>query len=289
MISFIVCSINPHACEQLRQNISTTIGETDHEFLPFDNRQARQGICEVYNHQARLAQGENLCFLHEDVAFLSTDWGHVIEDKLNESDCGVIGFSGSQVKAKALSGVHCGREYQLHNYTDKLGQAFRTPPSPPAFIPTVTLDGLCLFVSRPHWATHPFDEHLLHGFHGYDLDFSLQQHQAGFHNQVCYAIQIRHSSNGSFNEAWSQAMVLLHKKKWDAWLPAYTFQPTQTEARNIESQALYEHTKTLLRGQTPLSSVKPLLLDYTRTYGLNHYARKLWIKVLYNRLLRIKR
>ncbi len=37
-----------------------------------------------------------LFFVHEDVKFHLQNWGGVIENKLREPDCGVIGFAGRQ-------------------------------------------------------------------------------------------------------------------------------------------------------------------------------------------------
>ena len=61
-------------------------------------------------------QFENLCFLHEDIAFRSQDWGDIIEKKLQDPNCGIIGFTGSPIKFKSLSSTHPSARLMINHY-----------------------------------------------------------------------------------------------------------------------------------------------------------------------------
>ena len=69
----ICCSVDPTAAEALRRNVAATIGEA-FEFDAWDNRGRSVGLCEVYNRCAGRSAGEYLCFVHEDVRFLTEGW-----------------------------------------------------------------------------------------------------------------------------------------------------------------------------------------------------------------------
>ena len=93
MITFIICSIAPERAHALEQNIQRTIGETPYEIIIFDNRQTNYSIAKAYNLCASKARYAYLCFLHEDIAFHSRNWGKDIIHQLSSDNCGIIGFS----------------------------------------------------------------------------------------------------------------------------------------------------------------------------------------------------
>ena len=103
MLSIIICSISPERLQAVKRNIQHSIG-VEHEFIIIDNREKKWPIAKAYNYGAYAAKYPYLFFVHEDVKFHSQNWGGVIENKLREPDCGVIGFAGSKVKLKSYSG-----------------------------------------------------------------------------------------------------------------------------------------------------------------------------------------
>ena len=103
MLSIIICSVSPERLQAVKQNIQQSIG-VEHEFVVIDNREKKWPIAKAYNYGARAAVYPYLFFVHEDVKFHSQNWGLFIEKKLQEPDCGVIGFTGSKVKLKCYSG-----------------------------------------------------------------------------------------------------------------------------------------------------------------------------------------
>lgn len=232
MYSIIVCSIRPQEAEALRANIARTIGEgIQFEFLAYDNRGTGKGICQVYNECAEKAQYENLCFVHEDVEFLTENWGSILAEKLAEPDCGVIGFAGSSFKSRSLSGWHSLSRYGVRlNYVqgglvDKEGKkcsvACVANPKSEQYSQVISVDGMCLFVKKSVWSKIRFDQDLLEKFHCYDLDFTIASHTAGFKNWVVNIVQIEHFSPGGFDSNWFEETKKLHEK-WNNHLPLYT-------------------------------------------------------------------
>lgn len=219
MFSIICCSISPEEASALKQNVAETIG-APFEFIAFDNRVQHDGLCRVYNQCANKAKYEYLCFVHEDVRFLTSGWGNILASKLSEKDCGLIGFAGSIIKLKRLTGWNtCGKDMRANYVQHMRGGAHRkcVNPEREAFSPVVTLDGLCLAVRREVWRSFPFDEKNFPGFHCYDLDFSLSVASA-YTNYVCHTVLVEHFSEGSFSKNWVESMIRLHRK-WDGQLP----------------------------------------------------------------------
>ena len=107
MFTIICCSVDPAAARRLEKNIAATCG-CPYEFIAYDNRINGDGLCKVFNRCAAAARYDMLCFVHEDVEFQTKGWGQIIAAKLAEADCGVIGFAGSILKLKHLTGWHNG-------------------------------------------------------------------------------------------------------------------------------------------------------------------------------------
>lgn len=225
MFSIIICSISPERLSQLKANIQKTIG-IEHEIIAFDNREKQYPIAKVYNEGARQARYPYLFFVHEDVLFHSENWGKVIAEKLKEPDCGAIGFAGSKIKPKIYSDWSYSSLYDcIAVYRQSEGgsilhasNVFLEHP----FEEVITLDKIGIFVRKQLWEIYQFDEKHLTGFHGYDLDFSLQlaaTHQ--FKNYVCtkILISVKQHPDDKFTRLWAEDIIRLHKQKWNAFLP----------------------------------------------------------------------
>ncbi len=219
MYSIICCSVNPEEAAALERNIADTIG-MPFEFIPFDNREKGYGLCKVYNLCAERARYDFLCFVHEDVRFLTKDWGRLVVSQLSRKECGLVGFAGSVIKLKRLTGWYtCGRDLRA-NYVQYMrgGDHLRcVNPAKEDFSPVVTLDGLCLFVRCDVWKEIPFDEVTFRGFHCYDLDYSLSV-SCRYRNFVCNTVLVEHFSEGAFSHVWVDELKRLHKK-WESRLP----------------------------------------------------------------------
>lgn len=241
MFTVITCSVNPDSAAALRTNVEATIG-VPFEFMAFDNREARRGICSIYNECARNARYDLLCFVHEDVEFRTQNWGGIIARKLREPDCGVIGFAGSVSKLSPLTGFGSLREHTRFNYYQGMpdGKVERKSINPDGldFSPVICLDGMCLIVRRDVWERSPFDEELFTGFHAYDIDFTIAV-ACNYHNYVCNLAEVFHASIGNFSREWYENARICHEK-WRSRLPMFAsgggFSPRQIERMNREAE-----------------------------------------------------
>lgn len=244
MLSIIVCSVSPDYLKALEQNINETIG-VEYEIIAIDNRERKWPIAKVYNYAAQQAKYPYLFFVHEDVLFHTKEWGEVIEQKLVEPDCGVIGFVGSKVKIDCCSGWPQKLEWIYANYCQRDGAITRVELigallNKP-FEEVVTLDGFALFVRKDVWGQNKFDEGLLTGFHCYDVDFSLQIAR-NYRNYVCYSqILVEHFSVGSFNALWYMDTVKLYSQKWCTFLPIKTRDMDLSDAQMQEYKEGYSY------------------------------------------------
>lgn len=234
MFTIICCSVNPQAAAKLRANIEATCG-MPFEFIAYDNRGRGDGLCKVYNSCAARARYDMLCFVHEDVEFLTEGWGRIIAAKLAEPDCGVIGFAGSILKLRRLTGWHNGGGDLRAHYVQYMHGRHHTAVFNPEgldFSPVVTLDGLCLFVRRDVWSEIPFDEQTFTGFHGYDIDFTLAV-ACRYRNYVCNKVLAEHFSTGGYSQEWLDTMKRLHDK-WCDRLPVFAKPLTRQEIDRYE-------------------------------------------------------
>lgn len=219
MFSIICCSVHPEAAAALERNIAATIG-VPFEFIAFDNRELGYGLCKVYNHCAAQAKYDYLCFAHEDICFATQGWGELITNQLCLPNTGVVGFAGSILKLRRLTGWNtCGCDLRANYVQHMRGGRHprRVNPDRVDFSPVVTLDGLCLFVRRDVWDSVHFDEAAFTGFHCYDLDFSMAV-ACHYTNYVCHTVLVEHFSEGSFSTEWVGGMKHLHEK-WADRLP----------------------------------------------------------------------
>ena len=282
MITFICCSINPRYAEGLRANIENTIGDTPFEFIAFDNREAKLGICEVYNTVAEGSKYNNLCFLHEDVKFLDINWGAAIIHKLNEVDCGVIGFAGSVIKMNFPSGWHINKRNTRQNYVQDFNDPLkpkrpstkRTNPDKLNYSEVVTLDGLAMFVPKRVWNTHHFDQEYLPGFHCYDIDFTLTIANAGYKNYVTNILLIEHFSNGSFSEGWRTDSLRLHDK-WQHLLPMYASNLSEKYISRHTPKAYYNSIKQICKSDLYIGYKSKEILEHMKSHPFNISSWKL--------------
>lgn len=221
--TLICCSVDAAAAEALRRNAVDTAGEAL-EWIVWDNRGRNAGLCEVYNRCAARASGEYLCFVHEDVRFLTEGWGERLAAGLCEPDCGAVGFAGSVLKLLRTTAWRQGVGDMRANYVQRQGRRRHLHAIDSGcgdFSPVVTLDGMLLAVRRDVWERVPFDETSYGGFHGYDLDFTTAVAAAGYRNRVCHTVLIEHFSTGNFSYDWLATLDVYHRK-WADRLPLST-------------------------------------------------------------------
>ncbi|WP_158859291.1 glycosyltransferase [Lunatibacter salilacus] len=251
MISVIICTINESHKLRIFQNIQDTIG-VPFEFLAIDNRHEPRGICAVYNEGARKAKFECVCFVHEDVQFNTQGWGKSLVYAFKDQTWGLLGLAGAAHKPKLPSGW--GAEGLQDRFIKvNLVQHFKgnRPPSlqyqnteKEKIAEVACVDGVFLATTKSIIQEIPFDESLLTGFHGYDLDLSLaigQHYKVG----VTYEILAEHFSEGSLNIDWLKSSLQVHEK-WADSLPK-SVAPISKKEKTICEKRTYRFLLPILK------------------------------------------
>ncbi|WP_242674649.1 glycosyltransferase [Phytopseudomonas daroniae] len=235
----IICSISPARLERVSASIAQTIGLA-HEIVVIDNRERGLGLCAAYNEGAQRAIYPILCFVHEDVEFLTGDWGvRVLEHFDDDARLGLIGVAGGRYKAAVPSGWSTGMRQDIcmnvYHGADK-GSMWRMyyRPEDAERIEVVAIDGVWMCTRRSVWHETPFDERV-DGFHFYDVDFSLRvaiNHTVS----VIFDIDLLHYSMGNFGADWA-TKALSYYSSAPVELPFYIGSLTAAEIRQREVAA----------------------------------------------------
>lgn len=220
-ISIITCSIKPDLCKNMLASLRKTIG-TDFEEIVFDNREKKYGICKVYNEAAKKANGDYLCFVHEDIVFDTADWGKQLIDFAERTiNCGAISIGGGiDTSCNNFAGWWLCPSKFLRVYHDENGLRNNKKedtvfnynnPENTVFSKAVFLDGVFLFVKKEIWENNKFDEKTFKGFHFYDADFSYSLSKK-YQNYVFLGMDTYHFSSGNKDMTYCENMYLFHKK-----------------------------------------------------------------------------
>lgn len=151
--------------------------ETAYEVPRFDYEMDPDGLphcADTYNRLGKKGTADVICFVHDDVEFLSKDWDVVVHDLWIEHRFDVLGVIGSKV----YNGGALFDAGSVHGVGlvggDVDGQTAMRILSPRLrYAPVKVVDGLILFVSREFFARNPFDEAFDELFY-YDVDLCLR-------------------------------------------------------------------------------------------------------------------
>lgn len=224
MISIVISSGDPELLKDVSKNISKTIG-VPYEILGINNTNAQMGICEAYNEGIRKAKYDLICFMHEDLIIKTNDWGELIHRYFDtDPKLGLIGIAGSNYKALCPSSwftwVDKGNMRQLiqrFKYHSEEPRLIYDNPENAKLSDVVAVDGVWFCTRRDIARKIGFDNQMLKGFHGYDVDFSLAVGQE-WKVAVSFEVLIEHFSEGGYDSNWLKSTILLHKK-WRHILP----------------------------------------------------------------------
>ncbi len=221
MLSVIICSKNPRLSALLKENIDSTVG-IPYEYIVIDNSTRKYSIFTAYNKGIEISSQPYLCFVHEDVAFNTQDWGKKLCTHLSRPNVGILGICGSAYQSNIPA------PWSLYEYTAYIVQSDKKRKLN-IFEPSngydehhekqvVGLDGVFLAARRDLFNEIAFDEKTFEGFHAYDMDICLQAHTRGFQNKAINDLLLTHYSRGNHNSQWVRN-ILLFADKWQAHLP----------------------------------------------------------------------
>ena len=269
MISIIIASIKPEFLADVSANISKTIG-VDFEIISFNNANGAVGLCEIYNKGAVQAKYDILCFMHEDTQIKTEHWGAIVTEIFNKQKPGLLGLAGSTYKSSTPSGWFPPAEFgtkswrinieQDSKYEDRTKQHDYYNPHHESLSEVACVDGVWFCTTKTIALATKFDEKLLKGFHGYDIDFSLnvgQKHKI----LVTYDILLYHASEGNFNSDWLRETIKV-QHKWDYLLPKNCNEFSKMEIDDLEKKALKKFLSSAIKNKIFSSSDISALLSY---------------------------
>jgi hypothetical protein len=187
------------------RSIRKTIG-LDFEILS-SFQSSQFGLSKIYNELALQAKYDNIIFMHDDLFFESLNWGNRVINILNNHSIGLVGLMGSIFKSKHTS-IWTACDSSL--YRNSTTSTFHD------FSEVAIVDGCFLAMRKNVFQSHRFDENLL-GFHGYDLDISLniiRRLKVVIANNIIFS----HLSNGCKSKNWFEDVTYIHSK-WESFLP----------------------------------------------------------------------
>ena len=269
MVSIVICSVSPIYLAALIKNINQTIG-LPFQVIAIDNSINKFGICKVYNQGAEQAMYDTLCFVHEDVSFATTNWGNLIINHLEDKNIGLIGLAGGDSKSSVPSSwsipVVSNQINILQHYKDKSKAAKHIVET---HIPNsikqqvVALDGVFLCTRKDVFANFKFDEDNFLGFHGYDIDYSLQVNTQ-YQVFVIFDIVVHHFSEGTPDNKWVNSAVKL-AEKWKKQLPISIYNLNSEEENLYHWRCLQVFLQKLFELKYPIPIIIKNYLKYSFT------------------------
>ena len=249
MLSLIICSRTSRISEELEKNISETIG-CEYELVVIDNSKNKYSIFSAYNEGVRRAQGNNLCFMHDDILYKTNDWGTKVEKMLENESIGIIGVIGSYVMTKdygywdmmAPWVTGCVPLTNKSGWNGKNNCDFYFDNNSSNEVAAV--DGMWYCMSKRIFSKIRFDEETYSGFHFYDMDICMQSLMVGYKNVIMREVEIVHYCYPQYNYQYVQAMKKFFTK-WDENLPIYKGEAIGMSEK--EYTRLYDSTKQYCR------------------------------------------
>ncbi|HZG24368.1 MAG TPA: glycosyltransferase [Chitinophagaceae bacterium] len=277
MISIIVCSVDDKMFGSFEQNITHTIG-VEHEIIRINNSNNSFSICGAYNEGARRAKYEFLCFVHEDVIMQTPRWGKILCEIFRENrELGLLGVAGTMYKSYApwgwslIPGESVINIIQGHKYSNSPAYQVYKNPANKTLSEVVCIDGVLMFTRKSIVEEIQFDEETLHGFHGYDIDFSLSVFRK-YKVAVTFDILMTHLSEGKNDHAWVSETLKLHKK-WKRELPATIHLKSSDKWAGYEISAVND----LLVHMRKLNFTPWELLDMLNYNNRNRHINKFYL------------
>ena len=268
MISCIICSRKSDVSFDLRDNIATTIG-CAYELITIDNSQNDYSMFSAYNEGVRRANGDILCFMHEDVLYHTQNWGLNVEKRFcNDNSLGLIGVLGSHYLANCVCNVGDSGLLSSNYYTkDKEKYYYRDKYfDETGATEVVCVDGMWFCIRKSLFNNKiEFDE-TFPGFHYYDMDICLQIVKNNYKVEVVNDVLVEHFSQGDIDACFIKNSFKFYEK-WKEYLPLVKG---------------YEFSEVELRLSTELSAITAWARE------MHFYQKKLHNKWWYKFMKKIR-
>jgi len=272
LISIIVCSVNSDLFRQFQKNVDDTIG-CEFEIIRIDNTKAGKGICEIYNEGFSRANGNVICYCHEDILFETNIWGLRLNELLSMQEIGLVGCAGAIYKSKYPNAwVAVPREYYRANMIQKKGDgtSFYTHVLDNGnYSEVAVLDGCFLAGRNEVFEKYKWNENFLKGFHLYDLDMSLQV-KACYKLVVANEIKITHLSEGNFGLDWLRESERFHRKNKER-LPVSVKSLSTKEQKELDYFGMNAYLHQLKQLKEPFLKI---WLNLFRTLSIRPFKKQ---------------
>ncbi|MEO6524539.1 MAG: glycosyltransferase [Mucilaginibacter sp.] len=282
MISIIISSAKKELLEQVRKNVENTIGVA-YEIIAYDNSDGAKGMCQIYNQGIRAAKYNVLCFMHEDIAIKTQNWGEAVVSTFTaREDIGLIGVAGSAyrpITPTSWNGIGSENYYtnliQCYKFTEGESKHEYRNPDKVKLAPVVCVDGVWFCTTKALASKYMFDESFT-GFHVYDIDFSLTIGQEKT-VAVTFDVLLEHFSEGSYNEHWLKDTIKL-QDKWFHILPKEAEPHTLQDKIRIEKKSFRYFVEQLVKSNQSMDIADHFLWKDSKMRTLSF---KLFIKLQY--------
>ena len=245
LISIIICSQDDVLSHILLDNIDKTIG-VDYEIIHIFNEKNKYSIFEAYNLGVQRAKGDILCFQHNDIEYLTSNWGYEVVSALSDASVGACAVAGANYMRKSPSYYPIGEDFNVINLVqatssgrDEVWKSYSNKTN------IVVFDGLWFCIKRECFDKIAFDTKTFSGFHFYDIDISTQLIVNGYTILALPNVLIKHYSGGFTNTSWLKNSFL-YAKKWSEHLPISCREINSTLSYNIECSALYSSFRHII-------------------------------------------
>ena len=270
MISIIICSKHKELKQDFISNLEKTVG-VRFELIHIDNSEGKYSIFEAYNTGIFQSKFPFLCFVHEDVLFHTKNWGEKLIAHLSIPETGIVGIAGSDMVTRVPSSwAASGKKMHLIQ-SQKGKKESREIKVPEGFHgkskDVILLDGVFLSMRKEITEKVKFSTYLK-GFHGYDLDISLQSVSEGYVNKVAYNILLEHFSKGKKNATYYRNLIAIFTH-WQQLLPRFIHrEPSPSDLLNLEDKKLNNLVFRLIRRGFGLNETIQLYIKYARLAGI---------------------
>ena len=180
----------------------------------------KESLTNVYQKELDQSENEIIIFVHDDVEFLTTDWGKRIVELFKQNpQFGIIGVAGSRTygNKEQIGWWMCDdkekRGLLFHGDSEKSWITFFSEYTD-KLMEVAVIDGVFMAVNREK-LEYDFDTDI-QGFHFYDIDFCVanflsRRCRIGVTNKVC----LRHKSPGRPNGEWLKNGFFVREKYKD--------------------------------------------------------------------------
>ena len=209
MISLICCTNNLKTYEEMLLN-SLKAQNVEYEVVLINNEDKQySSASSALNAGAKLAKGEYLVFVHQDITFQDPSFlMNIIKhiDNLN----GIVGVAGSLEEKGVVTNLRQGAQKQLG------GELTLSEP-----MKVQTLDEVLIACHRSVYELVKFDEVTCDDWHLYGVDFCLSAAEKGIKSFVV-PDEIYHKSSGKISLGYALSLRKVLKKHRKTFNKIYT-------------------------------------------------------------------